>query len=71
MEREEYLGLKNRLHLIIQLLKVSGGIWMKKKLKISLDSKVAKDLKLNIGDSITFNIYGKSVSGIITNFRKS
>ncbi len=53
---------------------VVEGMWWnldeEKKLKISLDYKVAKDLKLNIGDSITFNIYGKSVSGIITNFRK-
>ena len=40
------------------------------KLKLSLDYKVANDLKLKIGDSITFNIYGNSVSGIITNFRK-
>ena len=39
-------------------------------MKISLDYKVAKDLKLKIGDSMTFNIYGNSVSGIITNFRK-
>ncbi len=50
------------------------GIWWdidkEKKLKISLDYKVAEDLKLNIGDSITFNIYGNSVSGIITNLRK-
>ncbi len=40
------------------------------KLKLSLDYKVASDLKLKIGDSITFNIYGNSVSGIIENFRK-
>ena len=39
-------------------------------LKISLDQNVANDLNLKIGDSITFNIYGNSVSGIITNFRK-
>ena len=39
-------------------------------LKISLDSKVADDLKLKIGDSMTFNIYGNSVTGTITNFRK-
>ncbi len=39
-------------------------------LKISLDQKVANNLNLKIGDSITFNIYGNSVSGIITNFRK-
>ena len=50
------------------------GVWWifdkKKKLKLSLDHKVAKDLKLKIGDSITFNIYGNLVSGVITNFRK-
>ena len=39
-------------------------------MKLSLDHKVAKDLKLKIGDSITFNIYGNLVSGVITNFRK-
>ena len=39
-------------------------------LKLSLDSKVADNLNLKIGDSITFNIYGNSVSGIIKNFRK-
>ena len=50
------------------------GVWwtfdQKKKLELSLDHKVAKDLKLKIGDSITFNIYGNLLSGIITNFRK-
>ncbi len=52
---------------------VDGMWWIfdkKKKLKLSLDHKVAKDLKLKIGDSITFNIYGNLVSGVITNFRK-
>ena len=39
-------------------------------LQLSLDHKVATDLKLKIGDSLTFNIYGNSVSGVITNFRK-
>ncbi len=39
-------------------------------LKISLDFKVASDLNLRIGDSMTFNIYGNSVTGTITNFRK-
>ena len=52
---------------------VIEGNWWKKdeenKLQISLDYKVAKDLKLKIGDSMTFNIFGNSVSGIITNFR--
>ena len=49
---------------------MNGGILTKKKIELSLDFKVAKDLKLKIGDSITFNIYGNSVSGVITNFRK-
>ncbi len=52
---------------------VEGEWWDSDKennLKLSLDHKVAKDLKLKIGDSITFNIYGNSVSGVITNFRK-
>jgi putative ABC transport system permease protein len=39
-------------------------------LMLSIDQRVANDLKLSIGDSITFNIYGSSVTGIITNFRK-
>ena len=52
---------------------VEGQWWYdddKNNLKLSLDYKVAKNLKLKIGDSITFNIFGNSVSGIITNFRK-
>ncbi len=52
---------------------IEGKWWNfdeKKELKLSLDSKVAKDLNLKIGDSIRFNIYGNSVSGVITNFRK-
>ena len=52
---------------------IKGKWWEKdekNKLQLSLDYKVANDLKLKIGDSITFNIFGNSVSGIITNFRK-
>tara|TARA_B100001057_G_scaffold323725_2_gene323937 strand:- start:612 stop:3119 length:2508 start_codon:yes stop_codon:yes gene_type:complete len=52
---------------------VEGEWWYsdeKNNLKLSLDHRVANDLKLKIGDSITFNIFGNSVSGIITNFRK-
>ena len=52
---------------------IKGDWWEKdekNKLQLSLDYKVANDLKLKIGDSITFNIFGNSVSGIITNFRK-
>ena len=53
---------------------VIEGKWWEKdeknRLQISLDYKVAKNLKLKIGDSIKFNIFGNSVSGVITNFRK-
>ncbi len=52
---------------------VKGKWWdsdQKKNLQLSLDQKVASDLNLKIGDSITFNIYGNSVKGIITNLRK-
>ncbi len=52
---------------------IEGEWWEKdekNKLQLSLDYKVASDLKLKIGDSITFNIFGNSVSGVITNFRK-
>jgi len=52
---------------------VKGKWWdedKKNELKLSLDYKVAKDLKLKIGDTMTFNIFGNSVSGIIHNFRK-
>ena len=52
---------------------VKGKWWdkdEKNKLQLSLDYKVANDLKLKIGDSMTFNIFGNAVTGIITNFRK-
>jgi len=52
---------------------IKGKWWDKdeiNKLQLSLDYKVANDLKLKIGDSMTFNIFGNSVTGIITNFRK-
>ena len=52
---------------------IKGKWWErdeKNKLQLSLDYKVATDLKLKIGDSITFNIFGNSVTGVITNFRK-
>ena len=52
---------------------IKGKWWNKdekNRLQISLDYKVADDLKLKIGDSMTFNIFGNSVTGIITNFRK-
>ncbi len=52
---------------------ISKGKWWNsinnKNLMLSLDDKVARNLGLNIGDSITFNIYGKEVSGNIMNFR--
>ena len=52
---------------------IKGKWWSKDEkntLQLSLDYKVANDLKLKIGDSMTFNIFGSSVTGIITNFRK-
>ena len=52
---------------------VEGKWWdedERNELKLSIDHRVAKDLRLKIGDSMTFNIYGNSVSGIIHNFRK-
>ena len=52
---------------------VEGKWWEedeRNELKLSIDQKVAKDLRLKIGDSMTFNIYGNSVSGIIYNLRK-
>ena len=69
MEKEEYHG-QNTHRLITQLLKVNGGIQIKKEPSTFIDQKVASDLNLKIGDSITFNIYGNSVKGIITNLRK-
>ena len=40
------------------------------KLQISLDSEVAKDFNIRLGDIFTLNIYGKEVDGIIVNFRE-
>jgi putative ABC transport system permease protein len=39
------------------------------KLQISLDSKIAKDFKIKIGDIFTLNIYGREIEGEIVNFR--
>ena len=67
--KEEYPGPKPPLNNPV----IEGKWWKedeKNKLQISLDFKVAKNLKLKIGDSITFNIFGNSITGIITNFRK-
>ncbi len=52
---------------------VKGNWWDENEtneLKISLDYNVAKNLKLKIGDTITFNIFGNLVTGVIENFRK-
>lgn len=52
---------------------VEGKWWNsenKNSLTISLDATIAKDLKLKLGDSITFNVFGNSVTGIIKNLRK-
>ena len=39
------------------------------KLQISLDSKIAKDFNIKIGDIFTLNIYGREIEGEIVNFR--
>ena len=39
-------------------------------LQISLDAKVAKDFKINLGDIFTLNIYGREIEGKIVNFRE-
>ena len=39
------------------------------KLQISLDSEVAKDFNIKLGDVFTLNIYGREIEGKIVNFR--
>ena len=39
-------------------------------LQISLDAKVARDFKINLGDIFTLNIYGREIEGTIVNFRE-
>jgi putative ABC transport system permease protein len=39
-------------------------------LQISLDAKVARDLKINLGDIFTLNIYGREIEGKIVSFRE-
>ena len=39
------------------------------KLQISLDSKVAKDFGVSIGDKFTLRIYGREIEGEVVNFR--
>ena len=39
-------------------------------LQISLDAKVARDLKINLGDVFTLNIYGREIEGTIVSFRE-
>ena len=39
------------------------------KLQISLDSKVAKDFGVKIGDKFTLRIYGREIEGEVINFR--
>ena len=39
------------------------------KLQISLDSKVANDFGVKLGDTFVLNIYGKEIEGKVTNFR--
>ena len=45
------------------------GFRQEDNLKISLDSKVSRDLNLEF-DSITFNIYGNSVKGTTATLEK-
>ena len=39
------------------------------KLQISLDSVIAKDFNVKLGDTFTLNIYGREIEGKIVNFR--
>ena len=39
------------------------------KLQISLDSEIAKDFNIKLGDIFTLNIYGREIEGKIINFR--
>ena len=39
------------------------------KLQISLDSKVANDFGIKLGDKFVLNIYGREIEGEVTNFR--
>ena len=51
---------------------IEGSWWdtsKPNKLQISLDSKVAKDFGVNIGDKFTLRIYGREIEGEVVNFR--
>ena len=52
---------------------ITEGSWwdnsQPNKLQISLDSKVAKDFGVKIGDKFTLRIYGREVDGEVVNFR--
>ena len=51
---------------------VEGSWWdtsKPNKLQISLDSKVAKDFGVSIGDKFTLRIYGREIEGEVVNFR--
>ncbi|MBD1169150.1 ABC transporter permease [Pelagibacterales bacterium SAG-MED08] len=39
-------------------------------LQISLDSKVAKDFNIQLGDIFTLNVYGREIDGEVINFRE-
>ena len=39
-------------------------------LQISLDSKVAKDFNIQLGDIFTLNLYGREIDGEVINFRE-
>ena len=52
---------------------ITAGEWWDlskpNKLQISLDSEVAKDFNIKLGDIFTLNIYGREIEGKIVNFR--
>ena len=52
---------------------ITEGAWWDlsepNKLQISLDSEVAKDFNIKLGDIFTLNIYGREIEGKIVNFR--
>ena len=45
------------------------GFKQTNKLQISLDSKVANDFGVKLGDKFVLNIYGREIEGEVTNFR--
>ncbi len=52
---------------------ITDGSWwdtsQPNKLQISLDTKVAKDFGVKLGDTFTLRIYGREIEGVVVNFR--